>query len=159
MVRIMACAVQLSNAPCEIACGTVDGGGALGVFVSTHPRSVRRHAIALCRSLYRLSSLCQKNAQSAGLGCSPAGRGTTWVEQKAHTCLESTRRTGVVRDSARPADRGDARAAVARARLPYRGVTPHPSWADTLKAGDDLIRRCMSTGRPAGGARGRVSNP
>ena len=51
----------------------------------------------------------QKNAQSAALGCSPAGRGTTWV------------------------DRGDARAAVARARVPYRGVTPHPSLADTLK--------------------------
>ena len=33
----------------------------------------------------------------------------------------------------RGVDRGDARAAVARARLPYRGVTPHPSLADTLK--------------------------
>ena len=52
----------------------------------------------------------QKNAQSEALGCSPAGRGTTWVGSIAV-----------------------ARALQWRARVPYRGVTPHPSLADTLK--------------------------
>ena len=50
-----------------------------------------------------------------------AGRGTAWV------------------------DRGGARAAVARARLPYRSVTPHPSLADTLKDLGDQAKYRLSS--------------